>query len=99
MDFTQIVIFIVFFLLDKGHKAENLQKEFFLNCKMFHFCAKVLEKKSRKLNLEKNKWNAKFKVIYLRNWLSKGLATIGGTIAPSPVEKVEELSLRDTFTT
>ena len=27
MDFTQIVIVIVFFLLDKGHEAENLQKE------------------------------------------------------------------------
>ena len=27
MEFTQIVIAIVFFLLDKGHEAENLQKE------------------------------------------------------------------------
>ena len=27
MDFTYIVIVIVFFLLDKGHEAENLQKE------------------------------------------------------------------------
>ena len=27
MDFTYIVIIIVFFLLDKGHEAENLQKE------------------------------------------------------------------------
>ena len=27
MDFTKIVIVIVFFLLNKGHEAENLQKE------------------------------------------------------------------------
>ena len=27
MDFTYTVIVIVFFLLDKGHEAENLQKE------------------------------------------------------------------------
>ena len=28
MDFTQIVIVIVFFLLNKGHEAEILQKEY-----------------------------------------------------------------------
>ena len=27
MDFTEIVIVVVFFLLEKGHEAENLQKE------------------------------------------------------------------------
>ena len=34
MDFTQIVIVIVFFLLNNGHEAENLQKEclFLLYC-------------------------------------------------------------------
>ena len=34
MDFAYIVIFIVFFLLDKGHEAEHLQKEclFLLLC-------------------------------------------------------------------
>ena len=31
MDFTWIVIVIVFFLLDKGHDAENLQKEVLLH--------------------------------------------------------------------
>ena len=32
MDFTYIVIVIVFFLLDKGHEAENLQKECLFYC-------------------------------------------------------------------
>ena len=34
MDFTWIVIDIVFFLLDKGHEAENLQRVF---CLYYHF--------------------------------------------------------------
>ena len=37
MDFTWIVIVIVFFLLDKGHEAENLQKECFFYCIIIRF--------------------------------------------------------------
>ena len=39
--FTWIVIVVVFFLLDKGHKSENLQKDFLKYFLMLLFNAKV----------------------------------------------------------
>ena len=51
MNFTKIVIVIVFFLLDKGHEAKNMQKE----CLLLQFGVNLLFTDPYQLNMLNNK--------------------------------------------